>query len=100
MGVERASGELSYVDILDRVLDKGIVIDGWMRISLMGLDLVTVRGCAVVASLGTYTKLAGALGARATPQPVSRNRRNKSGEKDRYSPPWLFDLLERLPDRP
>ena len=100
MGVERTSGELSFVDVLDRVLDKGIVIDGWMRVCLMGMDLVTVEGRVVVASLSTYMKHSTAFSqARPTSQLVSR-KRNKSAEKDQHSPPWLYELLEGFPDGP
>ena len=44
MAVERASGGTSLIDVLDRVLDKGIVIDAWVRVSLVGIDLITRRG--------------------------------------------------------
>ena len=33
----------SLVDVLNRVLDKGIVIDAWVRVSLVGIELVTVE---------------------------------------------------------
>jgi gas vesicle structural protein len=46
----------STIDILDRVLDKGIVIDGWWRISVAGLDLISVGGQVVVASIDTYLR--------------------------------------------
>jgi hypothetical protein len=42
------------LEILDRVLDKGIVIDAWMLVSLGGIELVTVDARVVVASLETY----------------------------------------------
>jgi len=48
--------ETSTADILDRVLDKGIVIDGWLIVSVLGLDLIGVEGRMVVASLTTYAK--------------------------------------------
>ena len=50
MAVERVSGGSSLIDVLDRVLDKGIVIDAWVRISLVGIDLITVEARVVVAS--------------------------------------------------
>jgi gas vesicle structural protein len=53
MSRERATA-LTYLDVLDRVLDKGMVVDAWVRISLGGLDLVTLEARIVVASLGTY----------------------------------------------
>jgi gas vesicle structural protein len=54
MAVERVSGGSSLIDVLDRVLDKGIVIDAWVRISLVGIDLITVEARVVVASIDTY----------------------------------------------
>lgn len=42
------------IDILDRVLDKGIVIDAWISVSLCGIDLVTINSRMVVASIDTY----------------------------------------------
>jgi hypothetical protein len=62
MPVERAPGGSSLIDVLDRILDKGIIIDAWVRISLVGIDLVTVEARVVVASLDTYLRYADALG--------------------------------------
>ena len=51
MAVERSPSGSSLIDVLDRVLDKGIVIDAWVRVSLVGIDLVTVEARIVVASI-------------------------------------------------
>jgi gas vesicle structural protein len=48
--------------VLDRILDKGIVIDAWVRVSLVGIDLITVEARVVVASIDTYLRYADALG--------------------------------------
>ncbi len=69
MAVERAAGGTSLIDVLDRVLDKGIVIDAWVRVSLVGIDLITVEARVVVASIDTYLKDSEAVGQVA---PVSR----------------------------
>jgi hypothetical protein len=61
MPVERASGGTSLIDVLDRVLDKGIVIDAWVRVSLVGIDLLTVEARVVVASIDTYIKYSEAV---------------------------------------
>jgi hypothetical protein len=66
MPVERASGGTSLIDVLDRVLDKGIVIDAWVRVSLVGIDLLTVEARVVVASIDTYLKYSEAVGQVAT----------------------------------
>ena len=62
MAVERSPSGSSLIDVLDRVLDKGIVIDAWVRVSLVGIDLVTVEARVVVASIDTYLKYSEAVG--------------------------------------
>src|ERR671918_1173781 len=69
MPVERTTGGTSLIDVLDRVLDKGIVIDAWVRVSLVGIDLITVEARVVVASIDTYLKYSEAVGSVA---PVAR----------------------------
>jgi hypothetical protein len=72
MVVERVSGGSSVIDVLDRVLDKGIVIDAWARISLVGIDLMTVDARAVVASNDTHLNYRDAVGLKGLvfrPQP-------------------------------
>ena len=85
MAVERSPGGSSLIDVLDRVLDKGIVIDAWVRVSLVGIDLVTVEARVVVASIDTYLKYSEAVGI--TP-PVSRPRELSAppaeGDLERY----------------
>jgi ketosteroid isomerase-like protein len=49
------------VEVLDRVLDKGIVIDAWLRVSLAGIDLLRVDARVVVASIETYLKYTDAV---------------------------------------
>jgi hypothetical protein len=66
MAVERAPGGTSLIDVLDRILDKGIVIDAWVRISLVGIDLITVEARVVIASIDTYLKYAEAVGITST----------------------------------
>lgn len=76
MAVERTPSGSSLIDVLDRVLDKGIVIDAWVRVSLVGIDLVTVEARVVVASIDTYLKYSEAVGITA---PVSRPREVGAG---------------------
>jgi hypothetical protein len=66
MPVERTAGGTSLIDVLDRVLDKGIVIDAWVRVSLVGIDLITVEARIVVASIDTYLKYSEAVGQAST----------------------------------
>lgn len=46
----------SLLDVLDRILDKGIVVDASLRLSLAGINFITVEARIVVASLETYLK--------------------------------------------
>jgi len=62
MPVEHTTGGASLIDVLDRVLDKGVVIDAWVRVSLVGIDLFTVEARVVVASIDTYLKYSEAVG--------------------------------------
>jgi gas vesicle structural protein len=74
MAVERAASGSSLIDVLDRVLDKGIVIDAWVRVSLVGIDLITVEARVVVASIDTYLKYSEAVAASL---PVARPALNE-----------------------
>ena len=53
--------QVSVLETLDRVLDKGVVIDALVRVSLAGIDLVTIQARVVVASIETYLKASEAL---------------------------------------
>lgn len=44
----------SLAEVLDRILDKGVVVDVWARISLVGIEILTVEARIVVASVDTY----------------------------------------------
>ncbi len=54
MRIDRTSPSVDIVDVLDRVLDKGIVIDAWMRMSVGGIELLTLDASVVIASIETY----------------------------------------------
>ncbi|HUG55551.1 MAG TPA: gas vesicle structural protein GvpA, partial [Candidatus Limnocylindrales bacterium] len=87
MPVERAAGGSSLIDVLDRVLDKGIVIDAWVRVSLVGIDLITVEARIIVASIDTYLRYSEALGITgAVARPVSGTGAGELGEGGRVPP--------------
>jgi len=54
--LQRQSTSASLIDVLDRVLDKGIVIDAWVALSVIGINLVTIDARIVVASVETYLR--------------------------------------------
>ncbi|OPL09766.1 MAG: gas vesicle synthesis protein GvpA [Firmicutes bacterium ML8_F2] len=68
MAVQKAVASNSLVEVLDRVLDKGIVVDVWARVSLVGIEILAVEARVVVASVETYLKYAEAVGLTAAPE--------------------------------
>ena len=68
--VQRMGSSSSLAELLNVILDKGIVIDAWVRVSLVGIDLITVEARIVVASIDTYLKYSEAVGQ--TPSQASR----------------------------
>ena len=59
--VNRAPRPSSLADVLDVVLDKGIVIDAYVRVALVGIELLTIDARIVVASVDTYMRFAQAV---------------------------------------
>jgi hypothetical protein len=51
----------SLADVVDTILDKGLVIDAYVRVSLVGIELVTIDARVVVASVDTYLRFAEAV---------------------------------------
>ncbi|HAN10448.1 MAG TPA: gas vesicle synthesis protein GvpA [Clostridiales bacterium] len=52
----------SLVEVIDRILDKGIVIDVWAIVSLVGIELLTIEARVVIASVETWLIYADAVG--------------------------------------
>ncbi len=51
----------SLADVIDTILDKGLVVDAYVRLSLVGIELLTVDARVVVASVDTYLRFAEAV---------------------------------------
>jgi hypothetical protein len=81
--VQRTAGSTSILDILDRVLDKGIVIDAWVRVSLVGIDLITVEARVVVASIDTYQHQIGDINLRSMAARPAVSETNESKKATR-----------------
>jgi hypothetical protein len=65
MAVEKTIAGASLAEVLDRVLDKGLVIDAWVRVSLVGIEFLGIEARIVIASVETYLKYAEAVGLTA-----------------------------------
>jgi hypothetical protein len=64
--VQKTTDSSSLAEVVDRILDKGIVIDIWAKVSLVGIELLSVEARIVIASVETYLKYAEAIGLTQT----------------------------------
>lgn len=66
MAVEKMNSSSSLAEVVDRILDKGIVVDAWVRVSLVGIELLAIEARIVVAGVDTWLKYAEAVGLTAS----------------------------------
>ena len=64
--VTKSTHSSSLAEVVDRILERGIVIDAWAKVSLVGIELLSVEARVVIASVDTYLKYAEAIGLTAT----------------------------------
>jgi hypothetical protein len=67
MAIEKSIASSSIAEVVDRILDKGVVIDAFVRIALVGIELVAIEARVVIASVETWLKYADAIGLTAQP---------------------------------
>ena len=67
-------------DVIDVILDKGLVLDAFVRVSLVGIELLTLDARIVIASVDTYLRFAHAV-----------NRLDIDGERARSAPELIRD---------
>jgi len=82
-GIARAPNPSGLADVIDLILDKGLVIDVYVRVSLVGIELLTIDARIVVASVDTYLRFAEAV-----------NRLDLEEKGDQKTLPDLFDSAE------
>ena len=59
--LQRAPSPSGLAEVLDVILDKGLVIDAYVRVSVIGIELVTIDARIVIASVDTYLRFAEAV---------------------------------------
>jgi hypothetical protein len=64
--VMQSTHSSSLSEVVDRILDKGVVIDAWAKLSLVGIELLSLEARVVIASVETYLTYAEAIGLTAT----------------------------------
>jgi gas vesicle structural protein len=99
MALERESASGSLIEVLDRVLDKGIIIDASVRVAIAGIDMIGVDARVFVASFETYLRHADAIAGTdlaARPQLITAGVRAEP-----IAPPKAPPLeLPTLPEPP
>jgi hypothetical protein len=70
MTINKSLASSSLAEVIDRILDKGVVVDAFIRVALVGIELIAIEIRAVVASVETYLKYAEAVGLTTDPSAV------------------------------
>ncbi|MCL7745805.1 gas vesicle protein GvpJ [Halalkalibacter alkaliphilus] len=60
--VKKSVDSSSLAEVIDRILDKGVVIDVFARVSLVGIELLAIEARVVIASVDTWLRYAEAVG--------------------------------------
>lgn len=63
--VQKMGGSSGLADVLAVILEKGLVVDAWVRLSIIGIEILTIEIRAVIASVDTYLRYAEAIGLTA-----------------------------------
>ena len=61
-------------DVIEVILDKGLVIDAYVRVSLIGIELITIDARIVIASVDTYLRFAEAVNRLDISRALAKNR--------------------------
>src|SRR5579875_653225 len=88
--LQKSTGSSSLADVLNIILDKGIVIDAWVRLSVVGIEILTLEARVVVASVDTYLRYAEAIGLTplaAAPRQGQREQQNGRHDEDQGPTP-------------
>jgi hypothetical protein len=67
MTINKSLASSSLAEVIDRILDKGVVVDAFIRVALVGIELLAIEIRAVVASVETYLRYAEAVGLTTDP---------------------------------
>ena len=83
--LQRAPSPSGLADVVDLILDKGLVIDAYVRIAVIGIELITIDARIVIASVDTYLRFAEAVNrldlSQNGPSGLSELRDGMSGDK-------------------
>lgn len=64
--IQKSADSSSLAEVVDRILDKGVIIDAWVKGALVGVERLSVEGRVAIASAETYLCYAEAIGLTST----------------------------------
>jgi len=96
-------GSSSLAELLNVILDKGIVVDAWVRLSVIGIEILTLEARVVVASVETYLRYAEAIGltqlaAQPAPPAQQGQQNGRQNGHRRLSQDEVMGYLEDHPE--
>jgi len=108
--LQRGPSPSGLVDVIDLILDKGLVIDAYVRVSVIGIEVLTVDARIVVASVDTYLRFAEAVnrldltetelaGLPELQQRVPEEMAEHAVEKAKQKPKQALKKAEQEPER-
>jgi len=68
--IQKSTDSSSLAEVISTILDKGIVIDAWATVSLVGIQILSIEARIVIASVETYLKYAEAIGLMGGTNPT------------------------------
>ena len=79
--IQKSTDSSSLAEVIDRILDKGVVIDAFARVSVVGIELITVEARVVIASVDTWLRYAEAVGLLKEEPQFSTSLRSSDREE-------------------
>ena len=80
--LQRAPSPSGLVDVIDLILDKGLVIDAYVRVAVIGIELITIDARIVIASIDSYLRFAEAVNRLDLTQTEAAGLRELRGDDD------------------
>jgi len=69
--IQHSTDGSNLAEVIDRILDRGVVIDAFLRVTLVGIELLAIEARVVIASVDTWLKYAEAVGLTTTFEQVA-----------------------------
>ena len=80
--LQRAPSPSGLADVVDLILDKGLVIDAYIRVAVIGIELITIDARIVIASVDTYLHFAEAVNRLDLTQTEAAGLKELRGDDD------------------